>query len=296
MDCRMSVRKLVTFLDKCGRIPINGGFETMIGMALILVLKYLFDDCLMMYFYSKVLGRRYALKVTIFFTFVWWLTQDFSKILVFLEIGFVWVDALQAISLLLCFLFAICLFKNTLGKRILASVWVCSLLVALELLSYIPGTILAGNFAIMDPDSSFTMWVILIQSPFEVIGVLLSIRLWKWIERIEWRANVQQLMWVILPLSQMCFLLHASIYYSLDSMHIPIRIYVGLLIGIIADGYGCYLFIRSNKKEKAEKELKHLKAQYELERVRYEELMKTEEEIQKLRHDYANYCMTIKNM
>lgn len=263
---------------------------------MILVLKYLFDDCLMMYFYSKVLGRRYSLKVTILFMLAWWLTQDIPKIFVFLEIGFVWVDVLQVISLLLWFLFAICVFKNTLGKRILASVWVCSLLVLLELLSYIPGSILAGNFAIFDPESSFTMWVILIQSPLEVLGVLLSIKLWKWIERIEWRANVQQLMWVILPLSQMCFLMHASIRYSLNSMHIPIMIYIGLMIGIVTDAYGCYLFIRSNKRQKAEKELKYLKAQYELERVRYEELMKTEEEMQKLRHDYMNYCMTLKNM
>jgi hypothetical protein len=209
----------------------------------------------------------------------------------------VWVDALQAISLLLWFLYAIFVFKNTLGKRILASVWVCSLLVLLELLSYIPGNILAGNFAIMDPDSSFTMWVILIQSPFEVLGVLLSIKLWKWIERIEWKANYQQLMWVMFPLSQMCFLMHVAIGYSLNAAYVPVMIYVGgVLLGIVTDIYICWLFIRSNQKEKAEKELKHLKAEYELEQVRYEELMKTEEEMQKIRHDYANYCMTIKNM
>ena len=203
---------------------------------------------------------------------------------------------MQVVSLLAWFLYTVAAFKNTIGKRILASVWSCSLLVLLELLSYIPGSVLAGNFAIFDPDSSFTMWVILIQSPFEVLGVLLSVKLWKWIKRMEWKAHYQQLMWVTLPLSQMCFFLHASIYYSLDARHIPIMIYIGLVIGIIADVYGCHLFIRSNKKEKAEKELKHLKAQYELERVRYEELMKVEEEMQKLRHDYTNYCMTLKNM
>lgn len=263
---------------------------------MVLVLKYLFDDFLMMYFYSKVLGRRYSLKVTIACTLTWWLLQDISKIFVFLGIGFVLVDMLQAISLLLWFLYAICVFKNTLGKRILASVWVCSLLVILELISYIPGTILAGNFAIMDSDSSFTFWVILIQSPFEVIGVLLSIKLWKWIERVEWRANYQQLMWVIFPISQMCFLLHAGIGHSMNNAYVPVIMYIGMFLGIVADIYACHLFMKSNQKEKAEKELKHLKAQYELERVRYEELMKTEEEMQKIRHDYANYCMTIKNM
>ena len=268
----------------------------MTAVAIVLLVKYLFDDFLMMYFYSKVLGRKYTLKTTIFYTFVWWMIQDITKILVFLGIGFVLVDVIQVCSLLIWGLYTIVVFKSTIGKKIFASIWICSLLVLLELLSYIPASILTGEFALMQADSNFTILVVLIQSPFEVLGTLLSIRLWKWVEQIEWKADYQQLIWLIFPLSQMCFLLHVAIYYTLDAIHVPVMIYIGLLLGIVTDIYACCLFIQSNQKEKVEKELKYLKAQYDFERVRYEELMKSEEEMQKIRHDYANYCMTLRNM
>lgn len=70
----------------------------------------------------------------------------------------------------------------------------------------------------------------------------------------------------------------------------------GLFLGIFADIYMFLLFDRMHAKKEAEKELVHLKYQYELEQLRYEELIAVQEETEKIKHDFQNYLIVLNNM
>jgi len=91
-------------------------------------------------------------------------------------------------------------------------------------------------------------------------------------------------------------MLYAINYYTLNDQNIPLIIYIGLILGIIADIYIYTLFFRAKEKSNVEQRLKNVKIQYELEQEKLDELMKTEEEMCKIRHDYENYCATLKNL
>lgn len=56
---------------------------TLIG----LLLKYLYDDIWTFYFYSKVLGRKYSLKLTIIIAGSWYLLPSVLKIGTMYSIG-----------------------------------------------------------------------------------------------------------------------------------------------------------------------------------------------------------------
>lgn len=45
-----------------------------------------------------------------------------------------------------------------------------------------------------------------------------------------------------------------------------------------------------------EKELRQVNHQYELEKIRYEQLQDKQEEVATVRHDFQNYVLILKNM
>ena len=206
------------------------------------------------------------------------------------------VEPIQFIAWIGYLLYALLVYKSETGKKVLALIMVSFVQISSELFLYIPGSILAGEFSLMSVESNFTIIVVLIQIPIEFAGIYLLIRLWKWIEQIEWKTNYQIWLCLVYPLSQICYLIHVALYYSINSRTVPGLVFVGFFLGVAADIYIFILFVWLNRREKAEKELIKLRAQYELEQLRYEELMKTEEEMKQIRHDIQNYCITIKNM
>lgn len=262
----------------------------------LLVAKYLYDDVLAMYFYQKVLGRKYSTKTTICATLVWWLSQCLTKIAVFMGIGLVMVEPLQYMSIIGYLLYNLLLYKSAVGKRILALIMVVCCLVITELFSYIPGSMLAGEFALFAVESNFTSIVLLIEIPIELAGIYLLLRLWRRMEQIEWKTSYQLWVCLLYPFSHVCIMFHIGLYYTMNMKIVPNLVLLGLLLGFAADIYVFVLFVRLNRKEKNERELQKLKTQYELEQFRYEELMKAEEEMRKMRHDFRNYCITMKNM
>ena len=267
----------------------------MIG-TLLIIAKYLYDDFLVMYFYQRVLGRKYSVEITIGATIVWWLSQCISKLAVWLGIGLVMVEILQYWGLISYLLYGVLVYKSAIRQRILAVVMIVILFMCTELLVYVPASILTGEFTFMQVESTFTLIGAFLQIPLELVDIYLLIRLWKWIEKVEWKNNYQLWVWLIFPLSQLCYMVHVGLYYSMDAKTVPGTIFIGLVLGFAADIYMCVLFVRNNRRERVEKELSKLKIQYEMERFRYEELMKTEEEMKKIRHDFQNYCIAMKNM
>ena len=90
--------------------------------------------------------------------------------------------------------------------------------------------------------------------------------------------------------------LHLTQVYILRVGNYPIVVLGGIGLGIIADVYMFYLFHQSNNREKVEKELRQVNHQYELEKIRYEQLQDKQEEVTTVRHDFQNYVLILKNM
>ena len=84
--------------------------------------------------------------------------------------------------------------------------------------------------------------------------------------------------------------------YSVQFQSVPLEAVLGTVLAMLGDVYMFVLFYRSNKRDHAEKELNGLKHQQELERVRYEQLKESQEEMAKMRHDFQNYVLTLKQM
>ena len=76
----------------------------------------------------------------------------------------------------------------------------------------------------------------------------------------------------------------------------PVIVITSLVLSVMSDIVMFYLFYRSNNRKKTEKELRQINYQYELEKIRYEQLNEGREEVAKIRHDFQNYILTIKNM
>ena len=95
----------------------------MIG-TLLIIAKYLYDDFLVMYFYQRVLGRKYSVEITIGATIVWWLSQCISKLAVWLGIRLVMVEILQYWGLISYLLYGVLVYKSAIRQRILAVVMI----------------------------------------------------------------------------------------------------------------------------------------------------------------------------
>ena len=64
-------------------------------------------------------------------------------------------------------------------------------------------------------------------------------------------------------------------------------------IGIILDIILIVIVLRQRNSEKIERELEEITAQYEYEKLYYQEVEKNREEMARIRHDYNNYITSV---
>ena len=261
-----------------------------------LMFSYLYTDFLYLYFYKRVLGMKYSLKVTVLGTLCMWLSGCFGKILPQYIIGTQVTGVASMLLLLLNFIYTLVFYSSTIRKRIFFTIFYTIIQAVMDLLGMRIAGMLTGNYSLTMSNNSFIGVAIICSCMTITLGTFFIVWIWKVIEQRQWKYEKYQWMCIVLPISQYSILQSTAMRYSLNAEPLPLFVIVGFVLGVITDIYMFFLFDQLNSKNQAASELKRMKYQYELEQIRYEQLKAGQEETAKIRHDFQNYIMTLKRM
>ena len=266
---------------------------TLIGM----VPSHLYSDFLCMYIATDILGQKYSKKATILVTFLCSSSRALMKVYLFLNEGLELVALTSTISYLSYITYIIFMYRSSVGKRVLLMASSSSVMVLMDSLAATLMIKITGSFQFMQLDAGgYTIIYIIVTNIFITVGLLLLKFGLKWMEKIKWESGWYQWMSLFLPISQWLLGMYMGQKYLARSIMMPAMSLFGMCIGLMADIYMIVIFLQSNNRRRAEKKLNQVNNQYELEQRRYERLKENQDEISKIRHDFQNYILTIKNM
>lgn len=263
---------------------------------IILMGSYLWSAFLMQYFFARTLGERFASKVTFWGTVIMWVIQCLTKLFPMLIWGAEIVVYCNVILIIFSMIYVGVLYKKSFGVRMLAFIVLYVVQGVMDMIGMnIVGMIL-GYHAVMELDANYMVTVVCVSMPLVSLGTICLKKIWKLTERVDWKLGNTQWLCLILPVSQYVVMWKIAMRYSVQFQSVPLEAVLGTVLALLGDVYMFVLFYRSNKRDHAEKELNGLKHQQELERVRYEQLKESQEEMAKMRHDFQNYVLTLKQM
>lgn len=261
-----------------------------------LMLSYLYTDFLFIYVYESICGLRYSKKITVLGTILLWISDCVLKILPQYIIGIQVSGVLNTIMLFTGIVYILLMFDSSALKKILLFFIYMIVQAGMDLLGMNIAGMLTGEYAFLDSSSNFTFVMLGCSSITITLGSVFFVWLWKVFERRNLKISKLQWLCLLLPASQYAMLQGTALRYAQLGSAIPVSVGVGLIIGLFADMYMLFLLENSNRKKMAENELQQLKKQYELEQVRYEQLRESQEETAKMRHDFQNYVLALKQM
>ena len=248
------------------------------------------------YFYKRIFEEKYSSAVTFRITFLLWMIQFFTKIVPSFVLGLEMTVFLSLLMMILHMVHLFVLFEGTVLKRTVALVMAIIVQASMDFLGLNLTSKIVGNYELLQVGSEFTIVALFASCTTITIGMVLLTKIWKLIENIDWKMTKKEWFCVLLPISQIFFLWHMIVRYSVNYKVIPVMTMNGCILGLIADVYMLLLFVRLSKKNETKKQLEGLKHQQELEQMRYEQLKKSQEETAKIRHDFQNYILTLKRM
>lgn len=261
-----------------------------------LMMTYFYSVLLYAYFFNRILGKKYTAKVTMLGTLILWVISCFTKIFPFFIIGLDITIFSNIIVLISTAAYVLALYKSSVAKRILAMVILILVQGCMDMLGLNLASMLVGNYELMQLDSYFTITACIMSTPLITLGTFGLTRIWLMTEKIDWSSGKKQWFCVILPISQLLMLWRIALRYSVNFSAIPVFVICGMFIAILADVYMFSLFYQSNRRDVAERKLRQLTHQYELEQLRYEQLKETQEEAAMIRHDFQNYIIMMKEI
>ena len=141
-----------------------------------------------------------------------------------------------------------------------------------------------------------TVIYMIVTEIFITVGLFALYMGLKWMNTIKWESGLYQWLSLFFPISQFTIGIYTAGKWLANRMLMPTMSIVGLCVGLVADIYMIMIFLRSNSRRIAEKNLEQINQKYELEQMRYEQLKENQEEVSKIRHDFQNYILTVKNM
>lgn len=257
---------------------------------------YLWNDFLYVYFYRNIFRERYSRKVTFWATITLWLVQFLTKIVPSFIIGLEVAMYLSVLMLLFHVIHLYGVFEGSIIKRAAALAIATSVQGFMDYLGLNLTSRIVGNYDLLVIGSNFNLVAVCVSTPVITIGMLLLTKMWGILKSEEWKITRKEWPCVMLPVSQMLWLWHMIIVYSVNYKSIPVLMLIGSILGLAADIYMLVLFVKLNKKNEAERQLKELNHLYQLEQIRYEQLKENQEETAKIRHDFQNYILTLKQM
>lgn len=259
----------------------------------VLMIAYFYSDFLYIYYYERILGLRYSRKITFITTFCMWLFDCSFKLFPQYLWGLDQTGFVNLIMVLTLFLYALLLYNGSIMKRCLATVVYMVVQVTMDLLGMQIASLIVESQELFE--TTYVIASACCSAITITLGTVLTVWIWRKMNERKWKIDRYQWITLFLPASQYVILQRIGVY-SAKEIGISSTIFVvGIVLGLIGDIYMFWLFERSNTKKKAEEELKQLQHQYELEKIRYTSLLKKQDEISKLRHDFQNYILIMKS-
>lgn len=260
----------------------------------VLMLAYLYTDFLYMFFYEGTLGMKYSLKVTAIATLSMWVFDCCMKLFP----QYLWgLDQTGIINLIMfssSILYAVVLYSGSIVKRLLATAIYMVIQIAMDLLGMQLATVIVGERELFD--TIYVIASVFCSGITITLGTISGIWLWKKIENNKWKIDGYQWFSLLLPIGQFAVLQYVGMEYASKLNGVSILIIIAIILGLLGDIYMFWLFERHNRRKQAEEELRQLQHQYEKEQIRYNALLEKQEGLSKMRHDFQNYVLMMKNM
>lgn len=264
-------------------------------VILLNVLVYAHDSLMLLLYYSKTLGRKYSLKITILGAIGWWVLHSAVKLpAVYLlqEYNLTLITIVQCVIMMV---YLAAFYNSSFAKKLLAYMLLLSVLGIGEFVT----ALLVGNMFEMgnsplELGSAYTAAGLLIARPIAVLAFYIAFQIWNLLQHSAWVRGGRQWVCVLLPLSQAFLFWYLNEVYIFEMKQLPISALAGIILGFAAELYMFVIFEQAREKERMEEELRLQKHRHEIEKARYERLRISLEETACLRHDYQNYLLALR--
>ena len=259
------------------------------------ILVYAHDSLMLMLYYSKTLGHRYSMKVTVLATIGWWIFQSVSKLpFMYLtdDYNLNWIMVVQCALMIIYMHFFYC---SSFTKKLLSFMLLAVALGMGEFTSIlIAGNIFDIGSRPLEFGSDFTVAGLLIMRPLATLAYYVAFLVWNMLQHTRWVRGSRQWLCMILPLSQVFLLWYLTEIYTEAKRTLPVPVLAGVFLAIFAEIYVLVIFGRAQEREHMEEELRLQRHLYEMEQVRYNKLCMSMEETARLRHDFQNYLLALR--
>lgn len=262
---------------------------------LIFLVSYMVTDYLYLYIFDRVLGRKYSMKIMVTVTTVLWVVDCSIKILP----QYLWgvTDETGIISLLMLFtavVYSVLCFQGSLKKKIMISLIYMLVQVAMDLTGMKLAMLISGTGDLYS--IQFLRVAIVCSNCMIGLGTVITVWVWNKLEHHDWSIDRYQWFCLILPFSQYAIIQYTAMRSIEENNHISLLVVCGALLSFLADVYMFWLFEQINAKKRAEEKMRKLEHQYEIEKMKFEQLKIAQEETARMKHEIQNYLLTMKNM
>lgn len=260
----------------------------------IFIVSYLVTDFLYLYFYDRVLGKKYSIKIMILATLILWILDCTFKLFPEYLCGIDQTGISSIIMIITSFMYAFVCFYGSLKRKMLAVLMYMLLQMAMDLAGLEIAMLITGIKEVYN--TVFLQVGVICSWSMITLGTVIGAWAWNYFEGRRWNIDRYQWVCLILPFSQCALMQSAAMRNLGKNSMISWIIVAGVVMGLLANVYMYWLFERNNKRKAVEKEIRILQQQYEIERMKFEQLKIMQEETARMRHEMQNYLMTIKNM
>ena len=265
-----------------------------LDIVYILAITFFYTDFLYFYFYRKILQCKYSLKTTILITIGMWIFDCTVKLIpqyIFEIDQSVFLNVIMTLSSIV---YVLMVFQGTIIKRLMATLVYMIVQMLMDIAGMELAVVFTGAKEIFDIKylnvAAFCSCLMI------TLGTVACVWIWKKIEDRKWRIDNYQWFCMILPISQYIIFQGIAARQIRSFEYVNTVVALGGVIAFLADIIMLWMFEKSNARRKAEIEMRHLNQQYELEKMRYEQLKESQEEMAKMRHDFQNYVLVLKHM
>lgn len=262
------------------------------------ILAYAHDVLMAMLYFSKTLGRRHSMKITVLATAGLWILMCAYKLpALYLNSQDYNSNLLVVVQTFLTLTYLLAFYKSSFVKKLLAFLLMTAALGVAEFTTVlITGTIWETEGGAIEVSPSFLVAGLLLVRPLVTLGYYAAFQIWNALQRSFWIRGSRQWLCIILPLSQAFLLWYLADMYPREMELFPVSVLAGVILGFAADIYMFVIFEQAQKREQTEHEICLQKHLYELECLRYNRLKESLEEAARLRHDFQNYLLVIRSM
>ena len=263
------------------------------AVFLIRLITFFYTDFLYMYVYTYLLGMKYSTKITVLGTIAMWIFDVCVKLIPQAFFALENVAVIELAMFLSTGAYIGIFYYGTVVKKLLVFFLYSIVQMGMDMLGYQLSGIVLGNYEFLTVNYKHTLVLAVCSTVFIIMGTMIFVWIWKMIEYRKYNFYTYQWICTVFPLSQLMILQSMTTKSIIENLSIPIGRILGYFIGIIAIIYMFVIFNRLNEKKGVELELEQLMHQYELEKLRFEEMKINQEETAKIRHDFQNYVLTL---